>query len=120
MGNASFVIFLSRGDGSNLPIPFIEEMDKKRIGIKYCGGCNPTYERAELVKKVQFLTGERFHFLHFDQKDFDGLLLIQGCERACAMENLNPKEIPHLSITKESELKKIINWLDRFVEKTDG
>lgn len=92
-------------------------MAKKRIGIKYCGGCNPTYERVEIVEKLQFLVGARFHFLSLDQQDLDGLLLIQGCERACALESLNPREIPFLSVTKEIEWRGVIDWLEHLNEK---
>lgn len=24
-----------------------------RIGIKYCGGCNPGYDRTDLIKKIK-------------------------------------------------------------------
>ncbi|MGB9630196.1 MAG: hypothetical protein ACPL6D_16190, partial [Thermodesulfobacteriota bacterium] len=84
-------------------------MAKKRIGIKYCGGCNPTYERVEMVEKLQFLLGDRFNFTSYDQQDLDGLIFIQGCERACALESLNQREVPYLSVNKENECRGVVD-----------
>lgn len=54
-----------------------------RIGLKFCGGCNPYYERGAEVQKLknsfpQFLfeavrTGEYY----------DIILLVCGCARSC-------------------------------------
>jgi len=33
---------------------------RKRIGIKYCGGCNPIYERIEMIQRVQSGLDDRF------------------------------------------------------------
>lgn len=86
-------------------------MTKKRIGIKYCGGCNPTYERVQMIQKVQSLMEDRFFFLPHDQQDLDLLLLMNGCPRACADENSNRSEIPYCSILGENDFETLINWL---------
>ena len=26
--------------------------DKRQIGVRYCGGCNPRYDRVALVKRI--------------------------------------------------------------------
>jgi hypothetical protein len=26
---------------------------EKRIGVKYCGGCNPTYDRMQVVRQLK-------------------------------------------------------------------
>ncbi len=70
-----------------------------------------------MVKKLQFLIGDRFDFFPYDQKDLDGLLFIQGCERSCALESLNPGKIPSFSITKETEWGKAIDWLENLNKK---
>ncbi len=104
-------------------VPFfliVEEMIKKRIGIKYCGGCNPTYERVEMVEKIKFLVGGQFDFLPYDREGLDGLLLVQGCERACVLESLNPRKIPYLSVTKATEEREVVKWLEHFNEENDN
>ncbi len=53
------------------------------VGVKYCGGCNPKYERGVEVNKIK----ERYpdcKFEGFDlNKKYDKVLLICGCERVC-------------------------------------
>ncbi|MBP1694957.1 MAG: hypothetical protein H6Q41_145 [Deltaproteobacteria bacterium] len=90
---------------------------RKKIGIKYCGGCNPTYERVEMVERVQFRMRDRFLFLSHDQQERDGLILINGCPRSCASRNLNHIEAPHLSIAGESDFENLVNWLINLDEK---
>lgn len=90
---------------------------KKKIGIKYCGGCNPTYERVEMVERVQSRLENRFLFLRHDQEEPDVLVLINGCPHSCATENLNHTNIPFLSIAGESHFETLIDWLSAFDEK---
>jgi len=68
---------------------------KKRIGIKYCGGCNPSYERVEMVERIKFRFNDRLLFLHHDEPELEVMIFINGCQRACAWRDLNPKAIPH-------------------------
>ena len=84
---------------------------KKKIGIKYCGGCNPTYERLEFIQEVQSRLGNRFLFCRSDRRDLDGMLLINGCVRSCATENLDHKETAYVSISGEEDLELLIDWL---------
>ena len=58
-------------------------MIKKRIALKYCGGCNPTFDRAEYVKKIQSAAGDRIEWATLDDAAWDGILLIHGCNTAC-------------------------------------
>ena len=90
---------------------------RKKIGSKYCGGCNPTYERVEMVERVQSRLEDRLLFLRHDQQDLDGLILINGCPRSCASENLNRIKAPHLSISGESGFENLVNWLVDLAEK---
>jgi hypothetical protein len=91
---------------------------RKKIGMKYCGGCNPTYDRVEMVERVQSRLEDRFLFLRHDQQDLDGLILINGCPRSCANENLDHiGEVPHLSMAGESDFENLVNWLIDLDEK---
>jgi 3-hydroxyacyl-[acyl-carrier-protein] dehydratase len=86
-------------------------INKKRIGIKYCGGCNPYYERVDVIQKVHSLVKNRFLFLGHHQKKLDGLILGSGCPRACATTNLGQTEVPLRSVVKETEFESLIDWL---------
>jgi hypothetical protein len=92
-------------------------MVKKKIEIKYCGGCNPIYERVKMVERVQSLMEGRFLFLRHNREDLDVLVLMNGCPRACAGKNLNPPEVPYRSIIGESDLEGLMDWLTCLNEK---
>jgi hypothetical protein len=61
-----------------------------RIGIKYCGGCNPLYDRVVAVKKLEQKLKGKAVFVSPDSKEVDLILAVQGCDRACA--DLSPFE----------------------------
>lgn len=54
------------------------------IGIKFCGGCNPNYDRGKLYKRILGSFPEHQFELADETKKHELLLVICGCERACA------------------------------------
>lgn len=54
------------------------------IGIKYCGGCNPTFDRGGTVQKIiKAYPGHRFENVREDRV-YDLVLVLQGCSSMCA------------------------------------
>lgn len=54
-----------------------------KVAIKFCGGCNPTFDRGEYWNRICQCAGERISWIRF-QEDYDGVVLvINGCQRAC-------------------------------------
>lgn len=55
-----------------------------KVGIKYCGGCNSSYNRKAFVEKLM----EKHEDIKFEvaKEDFyyDIILIMNGCIRACA------------------------------------
>ena len=53
-----------------------------KIYVKYCGGCNPRYDKAMLVSKLkEELNGHSFSESYDDP---DVSLIVCGCASACA------------------------------------
>lgn len=53
------------------------------VNIKYCGGCNPRFDRAEIVRRLK----EKFPlntYLINDQESTDAVIILCGCSAACA------------------------------------
>ena len=94
-------------------------MTKTKIGIRYCGGCNPHYERVEMIQRVQALVGDRLLFIRHDQQDLDGRITVNGCPRACGAKGLNQREGSHLSITEKDDLNRLVEWLFTFEQQAD-
>ena len=92
-------------------------MAKAKIGIRYCGGCNPHYERVEMIQRVQSAVEDRFLFLRHDRRDLDGLIAVSGCLRGCAMKDLKLREVPYHSIVEMGDLDNLMKWLSTFGQK---
>ncbi|MBU1452578.1 MAG: hypothetical protein KKH47_16550 [Proteobacteria bacterium] len=59
-----------------------------RVAFKFCGGCDPAYERVEYWEAIREAAGERISWQTTGQGGGEVLLLICGCERACPLEDL--------------------------------
>ena len=59
-------------------------IDKLKIGLKYCGGCNPTYDRGLMAEKIKHELGDIANFDTQIGDDVDMVLSIQGCSVSCA------------------------------------
>lgn len=56
-----------------------------KVGVKYCGGCNPRYDRAAFLREAQEKYQDIATF-EAAKEDvlYDRLLVISGCTSACA------------------------------------
>ena len=55
-----------------------------RVALKYCGGCNPGYDRPALAETVRARLAGRVEFVQATEGDADVTLVLAGCETACA------------------------------------
>lgn len=56
-----------------------------KIGVKFCGGCNPYIDRKKLIEQVKgIIPPGKFTFEYFDFDDCEIFLVINGCSLACA------------------------------------
>ena len=92
-------------------------MIRTKIGIKYCGGCNPRYERVEMIDRMQCQIEDRFLFFRHDQQGLDGLITVNGCPRVCAVKDLKQRDVPYRSIAEEGDFDIIVEWLSAFEQK---
>ena len=59
-------------------------MTPRRVGLKYCGGCQPRYDRtAAAARLARRLTG-RIVLAAWDDPLAEAVLVVCGCEVACA------------------------------------
>ena len=57
---------------------------KPRVKIKFCGGCNPDYDRTALADRIKEELRDRIEWVSSGEGPFDLVVAIQGCETACA------------------------------------
>lgn len=61
-------------------------VNKYRIGVLFCGGCNCYFDREELYGDIRTALKEKCEFMYYSEdskEDFDLILLINGCQSEC-------------------------------------
>lgn len=56
---------------------------KPCVRIKYCGGCNPNYDRVALVARMKERLGGTVEWAPSDADPCDLVVAVYGCETAC-------------------------------------
>jgi hypothetical protein len=55
-----------------------------KVAIKYCGGCNPDYDRVALVNCIGKSLHGKVEFVSAEDENIDLVLAVEGCKTACA------------------------------------
>jgi len=86
-------------------------MSKKfRIGLKYCGGCTPRYDRVQVVTSIKKLLVDSVEVVSYEDMDIDGILVVTGCPTACV--DLIPFErYPVWVVTSRRNINNIIRTI---------
>jgi hypothetical protein len=76
------------------------------IGIKFCGGCNPRYDRWNLVSHLKKIAPHH-NYKSYSEGSSEVALVVCGCKRACA--NLeNPDATNGIIIDDDSTIESVI------------
>lgn len=83
-----------------------------KIGIKYCGGCNPYYDRVALVRRIEGRLQGKVEFVSPDKDSVELVLAVEGCKTACAdLGSFDGKQIR--VITQREDV-------DEFIQEISG
>ena len=63
-------------------------MRKKRVALKYCGGCDAGFDRVEYFNQVRAAAGDAIEWVTIDDQRFERVLLICGCHATCPEREL--------------------------------
>ncbi|WP_027623885.1 hypothetical protein [Clostridium lundense] len=83
-----------------------------RIGIKYCGGCNPRYDRKDIIEKLKSEYSDLIVELVKEKEIYDLVIILCGCTSCCVNhQNLNGKYGKVIASNDKDygEILKIIN-----------
>ncbi|MBU3092957.1 hypothetical protein K2F40_01650 [Clostridium sp. CM028] len=85
-----------------------------KIGIKYCGGCNPTYDRPGVVSKLKKYIGKA-HSIETAKHGiiYDVVVILCGCTSACASHQNLEAKYEKVYITCENDNRKLLNIIDK-------
>lgn len=55
-----------------------------RIGVKYCGGCDPGYDRVGMTGQLREALAGKAEFVASDAQGVSLVVVLAGCPGACA------------------------------------
>ncbi|MBN1656492.1 MAG: hypothetical protein JXA30_22165 [Deltaproteobacteria bacterium] len=58
-------------------------MKSRKIGLKYCGGCKPEYDRVKAVALIKERLKGRVELVSYEDVSTEGTLVVTGCPTAC-------------------------------------
>ena len=95
-------------------------MGNRKIGIRFCGGCNPGYDRKKVVEKVAGAFPEIFFENVKTSEHYMAVLVVCGCSSACArIEDLTVPEDRLVYLTSFADLLPAKNKIKEFCEADD-
>jgi len=78
-----------------------------KTGIKYCGGCNPSYDRIAAAENIKNKLKDRTEFVSFSDPEAEVIFVFMGCSAACA--ELGGMDMDKVSIIcSESDVERFL------------
>jgi hypothetical protein len=74
------------------------------VALKYCGGCNPGFDRAAYVEKIKAAAGPDIEWVTLDEEGFDAVLLVTGCDTACPRRTIDFSEYGKTVTIKDAKV----------------
>lgn len=86
-----------------------------KCGIKFCGGCNPRYDRGAASREIQRrLKDEDIEFVNATEDEkVDNLLVIGGCSACCASYTQYDVDDEVIKMWDEDHIDKTVELLRR-------
>lgn len=58
------------------------------MALKFCGGCDPEYDRGEYWERLARAAGDRIEWVGPEEVGWRTILLLQACSKACLEREL--------------------------------
>jgi len=58
------------------------------VAVKFCGGCDPSYDRGEYFERIRSVARGLIDFVSLDEGGYEAVLIISGCQTDCPREAL--------------------------------
>jgi hypothetical protein len=90
-----------------------------KIALKYCGGCDPEYDRRAAVTELKEKLGGLVEWVRPDSGHAEAVIVVQGCLRACADLSELPK-VPMVVIASLEQAQKLVEFWVGEQSQPDG
>jgi hypothetical protein len=76
----------------------------RKVALKYCGGCDPAFDRVAYFDEIKSVAGDRIDWVRPDDSDFQVLLVITGCNTACPERDLTYEDKGPVLLLRNREM----------------
>ena len=94
----------------------------KKIGIIFCGGCNPKINRKETANKLTYKLKQKGYEVDFNTLLVDYIVYLSGCTSGCARKTA--ADIPATDVSAFSVNASTVaneeQMLEKVIENIDG
>ena len=92
--------------------------DRRQIGVRYCGGCNPRYDRVALVKRIGGFFPEAEFVTAQAGVKYPAVLVVCGCPSRCA--NVSDLAVPAGRLIYLSGWEELLPAKEKLAEALKG
>ena len=64
-----------------------------RVALKFCGGCDPSFDRSGYWAAIQEESQGRIEWVSLEEGGYGAVLVINGCDTACLDRELESGEL---------------------------
>lgn len=87
-------------------------------GVKFCGGCNPRFERGKVLEELKEHFQGRIEFTYAqEQVLYDLLLVIGGCTNCCASYCEYETRNGNVKLCDSSHMERVVEELEAMLDK---
>jgi hypothetical protein len=91
-----------------------------KVGIKYCGGCNPRYDRVSEVEKLKKKLPDTIMTYAKEEETYDWVILVCGCSAVCLKDKKFDTRNGQLIVCEKGDFDKVHKILAGEEKDTDG
>ena len=83
-----------------------------KIGVRFCGGCNPRYDRGRAFETIRAARAAEADFeIAREGRSYDRLLVIGGCPSCCASYEQFSARSGAVKMWDESHIERVVEEL---------
>ncbi len=91
-----------------------------KYGVRFCGGCNPRYDRGKALEKIKESRKEDEFVIAEEGKTYDQILVIGGCTNCCASHCQFSSKEGVIKMWDEEHIDKVLKQMEKTAEKTEN
>lgn len=92
-------------------------MGTSNVALRYCGGCNPRYDRVAAVEKLKRRFPELVFRPYTPGEEYGAVLLVCGCTAQCAGQSDLPEDVPRFVMSGSETQEAAETFFEKMEDK---